>query len=726
MRAVRGIEARHEVNPRRLHRDVRPGLEKFFTAISDPRVSAACGVGAAVFAVMMPLSAHALPLVVLIFALTARFSRSSRKLPLRMPKATKAVDFNDPKPGRGGYNKARGIFHLGNDNEGKEIWASKTDLLTHMLVLGATGAGKTESLVSISSGALSMGAGLIYVDAKAAPSLAWQIISLARRLGREDDLLLINYLTGSATLVGRRSDRLSNTTNPFAHGSADALTQILTSMIPPPAGENAVFAERAIALVSAIMYPLVELRDAGKVMLGASTIREYLNFSKVIELANRRDVSEKSRSIVAQYLGSLPNYDPSLPAAQQDPESGRQFGFAQQYFTRSMSSLADAYGHIYWTEMGEVDFRDVVYSRRILVVLLPALEKAPAELANLGKIILSALREAISSGLGSKIEGTRQEVLEALPTASEVPMSLVLDEYGYMAVEGFSVVAAQARGLGIATVYAGQDWSGFKRGSETEAGQVWGNTRIKVIGALEDNESMRMLNEAIGEAVVSESSGYTIPSYSSLGTSYADMQNASFTMRKRIDNLDLQGQLEGQVHILTRGSVIRGDLYYANPKLVNEMRVNRFLKVCDPSEKEAANPAARGPLAASDAGGFGAHPHQVHTAPADDFDPFGGEFDESAYNLADLDFPDADAVDGFELDAASAAALDATVDERVDRERQLAVDESLNDYPILLDGGSEDEAEALQGLAEGDPRDADNVHHTVASALDDMLSQPMH
>ena len=43
--------------------------------------------------------------------------------------------------------------------------------------------------------------------------------------------------------------------------------------------------------------------------------------------------------------------------------------------TRVFGSLADTYGHIIRTNLAEVDFKDVVLNRRILVVLLPALRK---------------------------------------------------------------------------------------------------------------------------------------------------------------------------------------------------------------------------------------------------------------------------------------------------------------------------------------------------------------
>ncbi len=60
-----------------------------------------------------------------------------------------------------------------------------------------------------------------------------------------------------------------------------------------------------------------------------------------------------------------------------------QHGFITMQLTRVFGSLADTYGHIIRTNLAEVDLKDVVLNRRILVVLLPALEKSPEELSNL-------------------------------------------------------------------------------------------------------------------------------------------------------------------------------------------------------------------------------------------------------------------------------------------------------------------------------------------------------
>ena len=117
---------------------------------------------------------------------------------------------------------ARGIFYLGRERKTlSECWLTKSDITRHLLVLGTTGSGKTEFLLALAANALAMGAGLIYVDAKGATDVFWRIYGLAKRFGREDDVLLLNFITGN-----RRQDnpteKVSNTNNIFATGSAES------------------------------------------------------------------------------------------------------------------------------------------------------------------------------------------------------------------------------------------------------------------------------------------------------------------------------------------------------------------------------------------------------------------------------------------------------------------------------------------------------------------------
>jgi intracellular multiplication protein IcmO len=82
----------------------------------------------------------------------------------------------------------------------------------------------------------------------------------------------------------------------------------------------------------------------------------------------------------------LPAYDMSLDwNKQRTEEPSKQHGFAVFYFTRAFELLGVSLGHIFKVLQSEVDMRDVVVDRRILVVNLPALESWDDRLAALAR-----------------------------------------------------------------------------------------------------------------------------------------------------------------------------------------------------------------------------------------------------------------------------------------------------------------------------------------------------
>lgn len=90
---------------------------------------------------------------------------------------------------------------------------------------------------------------------------------------------------------------------------------------------------------------------------------------------------------------------------QADPQTYLQHGYLQNQFNRMFGQLADVYGHIFRVRYGEIDLSDVVLQRRILVAMLPALEKSPDELASLGKLLIASLKTMLAVGLGARLEG---------------------------------------------------------------------------------------------------------------------------------------------------------------------------------------------------------------------------------------------------------------------------------------------------------------------------------
>ena len=579
-RKVRGLEDREAQERKNLLRDVRSPAHKLADALKNGTVQT-CGVfGAGVCLFAFPVVATPFFGLGLFFFMLRCLCVRNERLPFRMPLGLSGTDKGDPLPGRRGFAKPEGIFFLGNRlQDGKELWLKAKDILTHMLLFGTTGSGKTETLVSLSYNALATGSGLFYIDPKSSPKLSFQIWQMARFLGRDDDFRVLNYGT-SGKVKGKSPRRLSNTNNPFTFGSAEALTQLLVSLMPASEGANSIFADKAQALISGVMYALVDLRDKGFLKLSTSVIRDALALEKCVELALHPELDAESSASIKAALGTS-GWIAGRELKDQPPSFAEQFGYAQSYFGKALSSLTDTYSHIYGAEDGEVDFADAIMQRRILVVLLPSLEKAPAELASLGKISLSAIRNACAVGLGAQIEGDAADTLEALPTDAIGigPYLCIVDEYAAIVTPGFEVVLTQGRGLGIAAIVASQDYAGIFKADEKGAQQMVANTSIKAFMKMQDAEkTWELIRGQAGQSTVVRSSGFAVKDKS--GSTYADTMNTTVEKEDRVDLRDLQEQIEGEAHFIFSGQIVRGDMFFANPSLKRaQLRVPQLIQL---------------------------------------------------------------------------------------------------------------------------------------------------
>ena len=120
------------------------------------------------------------------------------------------------------------------------LFITKDWLVTH----------NTETLISMAFNTLVTGSGFIYVDGKGDNGLWAKIFGVVRYLGREDDLLVINFMTGGADMSGPQKNKASNTMNPFIVGSAAGLTELLVGLMDEAGGDNAMWKGRAISLIS--------------------------------------------------------------------------------------------------------------------------------------------------------------------------------------------------------------------------------------------------------------------------------------------------------------------------------------------------------------------------------------------------------------------------------------------------------------------------------------------
>ncbi len=414
----RGLDKRQEQNPQQLVRDTRTFGQRLGDFFRNSKFVAVTLVMLAVSVLFFPAAAD----IILLIALGMFLITVTRKsaLPFRLPESSGRTDYNDLAPGSNKPRKGRGIYYFGNErNTNLELWFTNEDMRTHVLIFGSTGSGKTQALVSLSFNALLQSSGFLYIDGKGDNALFAQIFSMVRSMGREDDLLLINFMTGARDIVGPQRTRLSNTTNPFSLGSSSMLSQLVVNLMPDSgqSSDGDMWKGRAIVFVEALMKVLVAMRDSGNILLDANTIRNYFQLDRleamVIDKVFIRDGQEpiSLENVSPVILEPITNYVINLPGYNKERKGKQvsqvleQHGFITMQLTRVFGSLADTYGHIIRTNLAEVDLKDIVLNRRILVVLLPALEKSPEELSNLGKVVIASLKAMMAAGLGDEVEG---------------------------------------------------------------------------------------------------------------------------------------------------------------------------------------------------------------------------------------------------------------------------------------------------------------------------------
>ena len=481
----------------------------------------------------------------------------------------------------------------------------------------------TELLLGIVSQTLMWSSGFMFIDGKGTTEFYARAWTLAKRFGREDDLRVLNFTDpgGDPDAPAGGPATQSNTVNPFAKGSADQLMNIVVSLMGDAGQGNDMWKNRAMSLVTAEMKALCELRDSGDILLNVQTIRDFLFIGKGFDKALLRgrkmtkleDVPQeawdemKTRAgLIELYLramngefsnatflamkgffDTLPGFiiEKALNGDNQDGKCLEQYGFLSMQLTKPLGSLADDYGHIFRTPLGEVDIDDVVLNRRILIVLLPALQKAEEEMKNCGKIIVTMTKIMMGNASGSMIQGSKQEIVDAKQTRAPSPFVVVLDEAGYYMVAGIDVMMAQARSLGFMVIVAGQDMAAMQKVSPQIAETAAANASILAAGKTVDGEkTVKFIQSVFGRVQVAVTSGYQNQA-GVFGNKWVDRMDATFQEVDRVKASELQEMAEGEFYFLFNGTLVRAATFYIGGNFADQFSINKFIKVRGPTDR---------------------------------------------------------------------------------------------------------------------------------------------
>lgn len=479
-----------------------------------------------------------------IFLGNYRFKKKKWSIPLRVPQYISKkmrMSVADATTGK----KGAGNIFLGRCEEtGEEVWGDTGDLNKHTLMIGTTGSGKTEAIMGGFFGFVALNSGGLIVDGKASVTTFGSAYKIARVFGREADLLTMDYLTGGIDVAGLQKERRSHTYNPLGFGGPSQKSETMVSLLDEG---DPMWSGRAITFFENVIPPLSYLSDRGYIvlnpkLLGVFSVLEVVEnlitfgvfrdqhgklicLTKESEfLADWSEIKERSGGIVT-YLEGLPGYStgrPPIPhrtpdmtedewrmiersfepvGPEIDPNSRtevlKQHGYIQMQTTRAITNLAENYGFIYGAERGEIDYRDMVLNRRLMVVLLPALERSAENLNQLGKMTTLSLKAVLGSMLNTASEGKRREIIDGNPSASKIPFFAVLDEVGYYMSKGLAVVPAQARSLGVAMCFGTQSIPDLMKADENEGKSILDNTAMKWFGRLTSDEKSDTARTAI-------------------------------------------------------------------------------------------------------------------------------------------------------------------------------------------------------------------------------------
>lgn len=412
------------------------------------------------------------------------------RMPLRMPKDIGGIDMTTEREnavefkGLMGlfrftrrkltWEKSAGIMCLGHARRrflGRELWLTRDDCLRHMQLLATTGSGKTEALLSLQLNSICMGRGMTFSDGKAETRLAYAIWSLMRRYGQEDNYYVLNFLNGGRDrfdeLLGNdRTRPQSNSTNFFGDATATFIIQLMESLLPQVGTSEAGWQDKARPMLYGLVYALYYKCKKENIRLSQSLIQKHLPLRKLAGLyieGRQNGWHDEALNALEAYLSTLAGFRMELISRPSEWDQGvyDQHGFLIQQFSRMLAMFNDVYGHIFSSDAGDIDIRDVLHNDRTLVVLIPALELSKSESANLGKLYISAKRMVIARDLGYQLEGKRKDVLISKKFWNPFPYPDVHDELGSYFAPGMDDLAAQMRSLGLMLVISAQDIQRF-------------------------------------------------------------------------------------------------------------------------------------------------------------------------------------------------------------------------------------------------------------------------
>lgn len=363
------------------------------------------------------------------------------------------------------------------------------------LLFGSTGAGKSEALITMALAALdqSPAMGMLMMDGKGDYFLQRYWLGRAREMGREHDFRILN-LMGAHPHWPRDNDVPTQRFDPMFGMDATRLARWLRRslgerMLGVGPARDLPSPDDAQDLMEALL--MVWAQDAMDLASDPAQEPGVAALVAAAALPERAMDSEPPRAKAWRVRFSALMEDPQwrLAASAMKTRALAPLSAMLENYASAFRCAKDDSGA--WLEP---EIRpDSFLAGKICLTLLPALERSPEELEDLGRLVCCSFQDA----------------MESEATAVGFRSIAILDEFGYYGPDVPGFVAA-ARGAGVGLILAAQDlWACKPRswGKSAEANAKWlaelSNLRVKVFMKSEDpsRENLAFAHAALGPSL---------------------------------------------------------------------------------------------------------------------------------------------------------------------------------------------------------------------------------
>lgn len=203
------------------------------------------------------------------------------------------------------------------------------------------------------------------------------ILNKAKECDREKDVLFINFIPGQDKPV-------TNTYNPFLKMSPNEITDMIMSCVW--SGESPQILNKTRSLINVIANCLCDLRDNYGMHINAEIIRRHITLKSIINFKHNVLINKENINKVENYLEMLDDYNDKL-FYEQSVKTQDCHGYSEFLLNGFLGVFGGALGHISCANTSDIDMKDVLLNNKILVIMMPHLEKSGDEISNLYKIV---------------------------------------------------------------------------------------------------------------------------------------------------------------------------------------------------------------------------------------------------------------------------------------------------------------------------------------------------